>query len=213
MLFNTNTPPPNTYLFLGYISRLFDQGLIFTHWFPLRPAIQPGRSERQAEKAEESPKMQEMWVGNRLFQASSTWRIGLSDFRLGRAHWSLLPKKSGEWKNPKTTEQWSCCLFFEANLSFVDISFWGVGGCFFLTNKHNYLTTSGLGTPKQRSVFHRTPTVDTTRKRVQSKRRRRWIPLTWNQEGKKMGESETYRFLDEFCRFLLGVNGYLVVNG
>lgn len=35
MLFNTN-PPPNTYLPLGYISRLYDQGLIFTHWFPLK---------------------------------------------------------------------------------------------------------------------------------------------------------------------------------
>lgn len=30
-----------------------------------------------------------------------------------------------------------------------------------------------------------------------------------------MGESETYRFLDEFCRFLLGVNGcwLLMANG
>lgn len=124
----TPPPPPNTYLPLGYISRLYDQGLIFTHWFPLKAGDSTGA-----------------FLGRRRRQKKARrWRCELEKNCFRRPPrgelvsqtlgWEELieasPKKSGEWKNPKTTEQWSC-FWFQGEFKFCGYFFLGGGAASF----------------------------------------------------------------------------------
>ena len=118
------------------------------------------------------------------------------------------PKKIRGMKKSQEQQNSEAVFDFRANLSYVDISFGGVGGCFFLANKNNHLTTSGLGTPKQRSrwAFHTTARPE----RGSSQTSPVLNSFDLKSGGKKDGESETYRFLDElfdFC-WLLTVVGF-----